>query len=236
MSFTFFTLFGLTAGMFSLMFAATENNEEEDVLTPEKRNKMSPHDVLKSFKDGNRRFVNGNLQVRKFKKEISETSKGQTPYAIVHSCIDSRVPVETIFDQRMGYIFSTRLAGNVINNDVVGGMEFATKLAGAKLVLVMGHTKCGAVKGAAQSAKLSHLTGLVNKIKKAEKRAKTTFNGEADANDNDYLDHLATEHVHLAIKQIREKSPLLSELESNGKLLIVGGMYDISNGKVTFFD
>lgn len=234
---TLFTIFGLSAGMCSLLFAANgEEDDDEELLTQEKRAKMSPKDVLQSFKDGNRRFVNGNLKVRKFKKEITHTSRGQTPYAIVHSCIDSRVPVETVFDQRMGQIFSTRLAGNVINDDVLGGMEFATQLAGAKLILVMGHTKCGAVKGAADSAELGHLTGLVNKIKKAEERAKKSYRGDVNPDDYNYVDHLAFEHVNLAIEQIREQSPELAEMEKNGDLMIVGGMYNISNGKVTFFD
>ena len=234
---TLFTILGLSAGMCSLLFAANgEEDDDEELLTQEKRAKMSPRDVLQLFKEGNQRFVNDDLKVRKLEKEISQTSRGQTPYAIVHSCIDSRVPVETIFDQRMGQIFSTRLAGNVINDDVLGGMEFATQLAGAKLILVMGHTKCGAVQGAADSAQLGHLTGLVNKIKKAEERAKKSYRGNADPDDSNYVDHLASEHVNLAIEQIREQSPELADMEKNGDLLIVGGMYNISNGKVTFFD
>jgi carbonic anhydrase len=155
------------------MQSEPENEDDvEDLLTDEKRSKMKPAEVLQAFKDGNQRFVEGNLRRRVFVKEVSATSEKQTPYAIVHSCIDSRVPVETIFDARIGELFSTRLAGNVINSDVLGGMEFATSISGAKLIFVMGHTRCGAVKGAADSAELGHLTGLVNKIKVAEKSAK----------------------------------------------------------------
>lgn len=233
-----FYLLILSAGFIGVMFAGSQSkseNEDEDLLTDEIRSKMKPAEVLQEFKEGNQRFVDGKLRRRKFKTEVSATSEKQTPYAIVHSCIDSRVPVETIFDARIGEIFSTRLAGNVINSDVIGGMEFATGLSGAKLILVMGHTRCGAVKGAADSAEYGHLTGLVNKIKLAEEAAKKSFNGEVDPNDYDYVDHLAKEHVKLAIEQIRKESEVLRDLEEKGLILIAGGMYSISTGKVEFF-
>lgn len=233
------TFLFISIGLFGVMFAGSQaenGTDDDDLLTDEKRSKMNPAEVLQAFKDGNKRFVEGNLRRRIFVKEVSATAEKQTPYAIVHSCIDSRVPVETIFDARIGEIFSTRLAGNVINSDVLGGMEFATSLSGAKLILVMGHTRCGAVKGAADGAEFGHLTALVNKIKKAEKRAKKSFTGKADPNDYAYVDHLAKEHVKLAIEQIRKESPELRELEQNGSVLIKGGLYDISNGKVNFFN
>jgi len=231
----------LSTGFLGVMFAGTSSESEDgaggdDLLTDEIRSNMKPAEVLKVFKEGNQRFIEGNLRRRKFVKEVSATSEKQTPYAIVHSCIDSRVPVETIFDARIGELFSTQLAGNVINSDVLGGMEFATGISGAKLIFVMGYTRCGAVKGAADSAEFGHLTGLVNKIKVAEKSAKNSFNGKADPNDYAYVDHLAMEYVKLAIKQIREESPVLRELEESGKLLISGGLYNIGNGKVNFFD
>jgi carbonic anhydrase len=229
----------ISMGLFGMMFASMQDENDkdgDDLLTDERRSNMKPAEVLQAFKDGNKRFTEGNLRRRKFIKEVSATSEKQTPYAIVHSCIDSRVPVETIFDARIGEIFSTRLAGNVINSDVLGGMEFATGLSGAKLILVMGHTRCGAVKGAADGAEFGHLTGLVNKIKVAEKNAKKTFNGEADPNDYAYVDHLAKEYVKLAIEQIRKESPILNELEQSGSLMIAGGLYNIGNGKVDFFD
>jgi len=231
----------ISIGFFGVMFAGTPSEPEndtgdDDMLTDERRSNMKPDEVLQAFKDGNKRFVEGNLRRRKFVKEVSATSEKQTPYAIVHSCIDSRVPVETIFDARIGEIFSTRLAGNVINSDVLGGMEFATSISGAKLILVMGHTRCGAVKGAADGAEFGHLTALVNKIKVAEKDAKKSFNGVADPNDYAYVDHLAKEYVKLAIKQIREESPVLRELEQDGSLLIAGGLYSIGTGKVDFFE
>jgi len=232
----------ISIGFFGVMFASMdsesdpESDKVDDMLTYEIRSNMKPDEVLQAFKDGNRRFVEGNLRRRKFVKEVSSTSEKQTPYAIVHSCIDSRVPVETIFDKRIGEIFSTRLAGNVINSDVLGGMEFATSVSGAKLVLVMGHTRCGAVKGAADGAEFGHLTALVNKIKVAEKEAKKSFNGVADPNDYAYVDHLASVYVKRAIHQIREESSVLRELEQNGSIVIAGGLYNIGNGKVNFFD
>lgn len=228
----------ITAGFIGMMFAGTQSgngDDDVDLLTDESRSNMSPAEVLQAFKDGNQRFVEGNLRRRKFIKEVSATSEKQTPYAIVHSCIDSRVPVETIFDARIGELFSTRLAGNVINSDVLGGLEFATGLSGAKLILVMGHTRCGAVKGAADGAEYGHLTGLVNKIKVAEKAAKSSYKGKVDANDFAYVDHLTKEHVKLAIQQIRKESEVLRELEERGAILIAGGMYSISTGKVDFF-
>ena len=238
MMFSILSLLLISTGFFGVMFAGTqpENNDDmDDLLTDEIRSNMKPAEVLQAFKDGNKRFIEGKLRRRKFITEVSATSEKQTPYAIVHSCIDSRVPVETIFDARIGELFSTRLAGNVINSDVLGGMEFATSLSGAKLILVMGHTRCGAVKGAADSAEYGHLTALVNKIKVAEKAARDSFIGDVDPDDFNYVDHLAKEHVKLAMKQIRTESPVLRELEEKGSLLIAGGMYDISTGKVDFF-
>lgn len=231
-------LASISVGFFSVLHVSNnrDDGENEEMLTSDIRSGMSPQEVLNAFKDGNQRFINGNLRIRKFVKEVSSTSIAQTPYAIVHSCIDSRVPVETIFDKRIGEIFSTRLAGNVINDDVLGGMEFATRLSGAKLILVMGHTRCGAVKGAAEGAKFGNLTALVNKIKLAEDRAKETFNGEIDPDDSDYVDHLAKEYVKLAIELIRDRSSVLVEMEEDGELLITGAMYNIDTGKVDFID
>ncbi|MCC5940894.1 MAG: carbonic anhydrase [Balneolaceae bacterium] len=228
----------ISSSLFGIMQISSDSDSEndDDLLTDEIRANMKPAEILQAFKDGNQRFTEGNLRRRKFVKEVSATSEKQTPYAIVHSCIDSRVPVETIFDARIGEIFSTRLAGNVINSDVLGGMEFATSLSGAKLILVMGHTRCGAVKGAADSAEFGHLTALVNKIKVAEGEAKSSFNGDADPNNYAYVDHLAKEYVKLAINQIRKESPVLKELEEKEAILIAGGMYNIGTGKVDFFE
>jgi carbonic anhydrase len=210
--------------------------QSEEILSMELRDSMTPQEVLQAFKDGHKRFLDGNLRVRKLVTEINETSMGQNPYAIVVSCIDSRVPVETIFDKRIGEIFSSRLAGNVINSDVVGGVEFATALAGAKLVLVMGHTSCGAVKGAIADAEFGNLTGLLDKIKPADDSVRTGLDPIIDTSSDTYTDMVASKNVELSVKQLRDMSPELVKLEREGKILIVGAMYDISSGVVTFID
>jgi|AntRauTorcE11897_2_1112592.scaffolds.fasta_scaffold00167_17 carbonic anhydrase len=213
-----------------------QTTSSDDLITEELRDSMTPDEVLEAFKEGNQRFLDGNLRVRKFTTEVAATSKSQNPYAVVLSCIDSRVPVETIFDKRFGEIFSTRLAGNVVNEDVLGGMEFATALSGAKLVVVMGHTSCGAIKGAINNAEYGNLTALVNKIKPAENIAVEKMDPVLDPSSDMYIDNVAREHVELAISQIKEQSPDLTRLEEEGEIMIVGAMYDISNGKVTFID
>jgi carbonic anhydrase len=210
--------------------------QETDLLSLELRDSMTPQEVLQAFKDGNQRFLDGNLRVRKFVTEINETSMGQNPYAIVVSCIDSRVPVETIFDKRFGEIFSSRLAGNVINSDVVGGVEFATALAGAKLVLVMGHTSCGAVKGAIADAEYGQLTGLLDKIKPADDSMRVGLDPIIETSSAVYTDMVARKNVELSIAQLRNASPELTLMEQEGKILIVGAMYDISTGGVTFIE
>lgn len=196
----------------------------------------TPEEVLQAFKDGNQRFVEGNLQRREFIKEIEETCNEQHPFAIVLSCIDSRVPVETVFDMRIGELFSTRLAGNVVNGDVLGGMEFATNFSDAMLVLVMGHTKCGAIKGAIGNVEYGNLTGLVEKIKPAVELAKSEHKDGPEPGSNEFTDLVGSLNVKLAVKQIREQSPELRKMEEDGKILICAAMYDISNGKVTFYD
>lgn len=227
----------------SLVFTTTACSQEKanvsddinyELLTKETRDNMTPEEVLQAFKDGNKRFVDGDLQLRRLQLEIEGTAEGQNPYAIVFSCVDSRVPVETIFDKRMGMIFSTRIAGNVVNEDVVGGMEFATNFAGAKLILVMGHTKCGAVQGAIGDVEYGNLTGLVNKIKPAEEKVRAEITTVFDESSYEFTDRVAQEQVVETIAQIREMSPDLVQLEKDGRIMIVGAMYEIETGKVKF--
>jgi len=213
--------------------------EAEPVLTQESRDSMTSAEVLQAFKDGNQRFLDGTMRVRDYEAEIANTAGGQFPYAVVLSCIDSRVPVETIFDKRLGDVFNARLAGNVVNEDVLGGMEFATALSGAKLVLVMGHTACGAVKGAIADAKFGNLTMLVEKIKPAVARANevnAANENPLDSSSDAYVDLVGAEQVRNAIADIRTNSPELVNLENNGSIMIVGAMYDIATGAVTFLD
>ncbi|MCH8558849.1 MAG: carbonic anhydrase [Balneolia bacterium] len=196
----------------------------------------TPQEVLQAFKEGNQRFVDGNLQRREFVKEIQETCNEQHPFAIVLSCIDSRVPVETVFDMRIGELFSTRLAGNVVNEDVLGGMEFATNFSDAQCVLVMGHTKCGAVKGAVADVEYGNLTALVKKIKPAVEQAKSSDTEGLEPGSDAFTDLVGKINVEKAVEYIRENSPELRKKEESGEIVICGAMYDISNGKVTFFD
>lgn len=205
-------------------------------LTAELRGTMSPDDVYQAFKDGHQRFRSGKLRYRKLVLEIEDAKAGQHPYAIVLSCIDSRVPVETIFDKQIGDIFGTRIAGNVLNEDVLGGMEFATHFAGAKLIMVMGHTKCGAVKGAVAGVEFGHLTGLLDRIEPAVATARQSYAGKQEASNYDFVDAASAANVALVRNQIRERSPQLRQMEAEGKIKIVGTMYDLNTGSVTFYD
>lgn len=226
-------LVGLTSGA---AFSQTTSEEQARTLTLELRDNMTPEEVFQTFKDGNKRFTEGQLRYRKLTTEISETAAGQHPYAIVLSCIDSRVPVETIFDKRIGDMFSTRIAGNILNEDILGGMEFACQFAGAKLILVMGHSKCGAVQGAAAHVQFGNLTQLLNKIEPAVTRSEHSYEGKRDVNDYQYVDHIAEENVRIVKEQIRERSPALRQLEKEGKIKIAGCFYEIETGIVRFHD
>jgi len=186
---------------------------------------MTPQKALDLLKEGNQRFVNQNEAERDLQAQVSETSSGQYPFAVVLGCIDSRVPLEHVFDLGIGDIFGIRIAGNFVNEDILGSMEFAAKVVGSKYILVLGHTSCGAVKGAYDGVELGNLTGLVNKIKPAVEAA------GPDAS----IDQIARKNVELTIAQIQEKSPILKEMAEKGEIGISGGMYDVSSGEVTFF-
>lgn len=216
--------------------AAPERPVRTAQMSAELRDTMSPADVYQAFKDGHQRFIEEKPRYRSVVLEVQEAAAGQHPYAIVLSCIDSRVPVETIFDKQIGDIFGARVAGNVVNEDVLGGMEFATKLAGAKLIMVMGHTKCGAVKGAAAGVELGNLTQLLKRIEPAIERTAAVYRGKPDPTDYAYVDAIALENVKLAVEQIRQRSPELARMEQEGAIKIVGTMYDVSSGRVTFFE
>ena len=191
---------------------------------------MTPDSALQMLRDGNERFVAGTPAQRDFAAQIQQTASGQYPFAIVLGCVDSRVPTEVVFDQGIGDIFSARVAGNVVNGDLLGSMEFACRLAGSKAVVVLGHTACGAVKGSISAAEMGNLTGLVQKIEPAI----AATDGERDVDNAEYVDNVAEMNVRLVLDQIRSDSAVLAEMESNGEIAIVGGMYDVSSGKVTF--
>lgn len=204
-----------------------------EALGKEKRDKMTPDEILAAFKRGNANFSKGLRTSRNYINEQKATAKGQYPSAIVLSCIDSRAPAEVIMDLGIGDIFNARVAGNISNEDILGSMEFACKVEGAKVVLVMGHTSCGAIKGAIDNAELGNLTGLLAKIKPAMKA--TTFKGELSSKNGSYVDAVALKNVELTMADIRKKSPVLAELESKGMIKIVGAMYNLETAKLNFF-
>ena len=204
-------------------------------LTKEMQSAITPSLALELLKDGNKRFVN-NLKInRNLLQQANETSDGQHPFAVILSCIDSRTSAELIFDQGLGYIFSVRIAGNIVNEDILGSMEFGCKVAGAKIIVVLGHTKCGAVKGACDNVELGNLTGLISKIKPAVEQETITSENRNSSNGV-FVENVAELNVQLSVKNILLKSPIIAEMVKNGDIGIVGGIHDITSGEVKFFE
>jgi carbonic anhydrase len=201
-------------------------------FTKEQRDKMTPDEVIQQMKAGNQRFRSGKPQHRDLMSEVKATGTAQYPAAVVFSCIDSRAPAELIFDFGIGEIFSGRVAGNVADEDVLGSIEFACKVAGSKVVLIMGHTSCGAIKGAIDGVQLGNLTALLSKIRPAVEA--THYAGERSAKNYAFVDAVARENVSLTIAKIRERSPVLRELESAGSIKVAGSMYNLETGAVEF--
>jgi carbonic anhydrase len=191
---------------------------------------ISPAKALSMLKEGNQRFIKGKHSEKDFPQQIQDSSEGQYPFAVVLGCVDSRVSPELIFDKGVGDIFSIRVAGNIVNEDILGSMEFACKVIGSKHILVLGHTSCGAIQGAYDDVKLGNLTALVEKIKPAVQAVKESSTGEIE------IDKIAEKNVELTIEQIKQKSPILKEMLDKGEIGISGGMYDVSTGEVQFFD
>lgn len=205
--------------------------------TRETQATMTPQKSLQYLKEGNLRFQNNLKANRNLLEQVNDTSEGQFPFATILSCIDSRVSAELVFDQGLGDIFSVRIAGNFVNVDILGSMEFACKLAGTKLIVVLGHTSCGAVKGACDNAKMGNLTKLIEKITPAVKAVKEPMDESLRNSSNlEFVDTVAEKNVQLTIDRIHKESPILSEMENNGEIMIIGAMYDINNGAVTFFE
>ena len=196
---------------------------------------LTPNDVLALLKEGNLRFVNNLEANRNFLEQVNDTGQGQFPIAIILSCMDSRTSVELIFDQGLGDVFSVRVAGNVVNDDILGSMEYACKIAGSKLIVVLGHSHCGAVKGACAHAKLDHLTGLLAKIQPAVDAVSSNFQGETSVENDGFVQQVADKNVLLAVESIKQQSPVLNAMISTGEIGLVGGMYDIATGKVRFY-
>ena len=205
--------------------------------TKESQNNITPQMSIDILKQGNLRFQKNIKADRNLIEQVTETSTGQFPFATILSCIDSRVSSELIFDQGIGDIFSVRIAGNFVNDDILGSMEFACKLAGTKLIVVLGHTACGAVKGACDDAKLGKLTGMLEKIKPAVKAVKTPEDNSLRNSSNiDFVNKVAKENVHLTIEAILRESDVLKEMHDLKELKIVLGMYRIQDGGVEFFE
>ena len=205
--------------------------------TKETQATMTPERSLESLKDGNMRFLKNQGISRDLLGQVNDTSSGQFPFATVLSCIDSRVSAELIFDQGIGDIFSVRIAGNFVNEDILGSMEFACKLAGTKLIVVLGHTSCGAVKGACDDAKLGNLTGMLSKIKPAVNAVTSPQDTSLRNSSNiEFVNNVAVKNVELTIDRITEESDVLAEMQKNGEIIIVGALYDVNAGSVTFYD
>jgi carbonic anhydrase len=204
-----------------------------DALTKEQRAKMTPEDIIAAMKRGNERFRKGERKDRNYLREQQASAKGQYPAAVILSCIDSRAPAEVILDLGIGDVFNARVAGNIENSDILGSMEFACKLAGAKVVLVMGHTACGAIKGAIDNAQLGNLTGLLAKIKPAVEA--TVYTGERSSKNAAFVDAVARKNVELTMARIPAGSPVLKELQTSHEVLVMGAMYNLETAAVDFF-
>ena len=202
-------------------------------LTKAQRDKLTPDEIIELMKQGNQRFRLGKESPHDYLAQQKASAKGQYPAAVILSCIDSRAPAETIMDLGIGDTFNARVAGNISNDDILGSMEFACKLAGAKVVLVMGHTACGAIKGAIDNAQLGNLTGLLGKIRPAV--AATKYQGERSAKNYGFVDAVARTNVELTMADIRRRSSVLADLEKSGAIKIVGAMYNLETGVVEFF-
>jgi carbonic anhydrase len=215
-------------GPFSMQFAPSMSGS----LTKEQRDSMTPTQVIDELKKGNERFRAGKMATRDYLAEKRSSASGQYPAAVILGCVDSRVPAEIIFDAGIGDLFSGRVAGNVVNDDMLGSMEFACAVSGAKLVLVLGHTACGAIKGAIDDVELGNLTGLLARIKPAI--PKTKFEGEKSSKNPAYVDAVALTNVRVAVENTRRRSPVLEDLEKKGSIQITGAMYNLANGVVEF--
>jgi carbonic anhydrase len=236
----------LTLILFSaLLFSSCSENKKEEVkqdeqvkldkvMTQEDQKSLTPEKVLTLLKEGNDRFVKGELTVKDVPKQIIEASKGQYPKAVILSCLDSRVPIEKVFDRSIGDVFVARVAGNIVNTDILASMEYGCKVSGAKLIVVLGHSDCGAVKSAIDNVQLGNITELLAKIRPSIDSL-GPYSGEKTSKNKEFVEMLSNENVRTAIDNIRLNSPILKEMEDKGEIKIVGADYDIDNGKVKFY-
>lgn len=206
----------------------------EEVLTATQQAKLTPDTVISILKKGNEEFVSDALTIRNTSSRIRKASLGQYPKAVVLSCLDSRVPVEDVFHRGIGDLFVARVAGNIVNEDMLGSLEYACKVSGAKVIVVLGHEHCGAIKSAIDDVKLGNITALLSKIRPAIDIDSDGFKGEKVSSNKAYVHYICVENIKLGIKNIREKSPILKEMETSGAIKIVGALYKMETGKVDF--
>jgi carbonic anhydrase len=207
----------------------------ERVMTRQEQQALTPGQVFQLLKEGNRRFVSGDVTTRDHSSQVRAAVAGQFPKAMILSCIDSRIPVEDVFDQGIGDVFVARVAGNFENTDILGSMEYATKVSGAKLVLVMGHEDCGAIKAAIDRAKLGNITAMLENIQPAV-AALSSYEGDQTSANPEFVHRVAVKNVQLTMERIRQRSPILRELEERGEIEIRGALYEMKSGKLEFFD
>jgi len=228
--------FGATFAIGAMAMAGTgafSTTVLADALTQAQRDALTPDDVLALMKKGNRRFSSGEREDHNYLAQQRASAAGQHPFAVLLSCMDSRAPAETIMDLKIGDAFNSRVAGNIANSDIIGGMEYACKVAGSKVILVMGHTRCGAVRGAVDDVKLGDLTGLLDKIKPAI--AATSYTGDRTGKNYAFVDAVARKNVELTMANIRKSSPILAAMEASGAIKIAGAMYNVQTGVIDFF-
>jgi len=201
-------------------------------ITKQVQDTLTPKSVLQDLLEGNQRFMDGNSQTVDNSALVNQTTGGQFPKAVILSCIDSRVPVETVLDQAIGDIFVSRVAGNFENVDILGSLEYSCKAAGSKLVMVLGHESCGAVKAACDGVELGNITAMLDNIMPAVRQSAEEVDGEANSSNNEFVAKTVENNVKLTMQRIREKSQILKEMEDNGEIAIVGGVYSLHSGKV----
>jgi len=227
----------ITALFLSVLQISHAEDSKQTPVSAEQQKAMTPDQVLADLMAGNKRYVAGELTDLDIKANLTATATGQHPSAVVLACLDSRVPVESVFDQGIGDIFVGRVAGNVENVDLLGSFEFATKLAGSKLIMVLGHEACGAVKGACDHAEMGNLTALLEKIQPAVKAVEGDFpEDQRNSKNADFVNKVIEKNVQLTVADIRKDSPILAEMEKNGEIKIVGAVYSLKTGEVTLLD
>ena len=214
---------------------ATKSTASFTTQTKASQAAITPAQAVAQLKAGNERFVSGHRLHRDLHAQVKQTSAGQYPFASIVNCFDSRTSVELIFDQGLGDVFNARIAGNIVNDDILGSLEFGAKVVGSKVIAVIGHTSCGAVKGACDNVQLDHLTGLLAHIQPAVTAVQTAPGEPRSSKNAPFVEKVAAENVRLAMKTIRDRSPLLKEMMDRGQIQLVGGIYDLETGRVEFF-